>query len=49
MEIDKTTLTDLSMFQNREEVSVFDKLDLCTTAWPFPFQSFSQKTFAVKQ
>ncbi len=32
MEIDKTTLADLSMFQNREEVSIFNKLDLCNTA-----------------
>lgn len=32
MEIDKTTLADLAMFQNRDELSVFDKLDLCTTA-----------------
>ncbi len=32
MEIDKTTLADLSMFQNREEVSIFNKLDLCSTA-----------------
>ncbi len=31
MDIDKTTLADLAMFQNREEVSVFDKLDLCST------------------
>jgi DNA mismatch repair protein MutS len=32
MDIDKTTLADLAMFQNRDEPSVFDKLDLCTTA-----------------
>lgn len=32
MDIDKTTLADLAMFQNRDEVSVFNKLDCCTTA-----------------
>ncbi len=31
MDIDKTTLADLSMFQNGEEISVFNKLDLCST------------------
>src|SRR6187399_302485 len=31
METDKTTLADLSMFQNGEEASLFSKLDLCST------------------
>ena len=31
MDIDKTTLEDLSVFRNGEEVSVLDKLDLCST------------------
>lgn len=31
MEIDKTTLTDLSIFNTEEEYSVFSKLNLCTT------------------
>lgn len=31
MEIDKTTLTDLSIFNAEEEFSVFSKLNLCTT------------------
>jgi len=31
MDIDKTTLNDLSVFRNAEEVSVLDKLDLCST------------------
>lgn len=31
MDIDKTTLADLSMFRNEDEESVFDKLNLCTT------------------
>lgn len=31
MDIDKTTLDDLSVFRNGEEVSVLDKLDLCST------------------
>jgi DNA mismatch repair ATPase MutS len=31
METDKTTLADLSMFQNGEETSLFKKLDLCST------------------
>lgn len=32
MEIDKTTLADLLMFNSGEDQSVFGKLDLCTTA-----------------
>ena len=32
MEIDKTTLADLLMFNSGEDVSVFGKLDMCTTA-----------------
>ena len=32
MEIDKTTLADLLMFNSGEEVSVFGKLDLCSTS-----------------
>lgn len=32
MDIDKTTLADLLMFNSGEDVSVFGKLDLCTTA-----------------
>lgn len=31
MEIDKTTLADLLMFNNGEETSVYNKLDLCST------------------
>jgi DNA mismatch repair protein MutS len=31
MDIDKTTLDDLSVFRNGEETSVLDKLDLCST------------------
>lgn len=31
MDIDKTTLADLSMFRNGEDESVFDKLNLCST------------------
>jgi hypothetical protein len=31
MDIDKTTLADLLMFNSGEDVSVFGKLDLCTT------------------
>ena len=31
MEIDKTTLTDLSIFNSEEEFSVFDKLNLTKT------------------
>ena len=31
MDIDKTTLADLSMFNNGEDISVFNKLDLCST------------------
>ena len=31
MEIDKTTLTDLSVFNSEDEFSVFSKLNLCTT------------------
>jgi DNA mismatch repair protein MutS len=31
MEIDETTLADLLIFNNGEDVSVFNKLDLCTT------------------
>lgn len=31
MDIDKTTLSDLLMFNTGEDVSVFEKLDLCTT------------------
>lgn len=31
MDIDKTTLDDLSVFRNAEESSVLDKLDLCST------------------
>ena len=32
MEIDSTTLNDLSIFNNEEEFSVFNKLNFCTTA-----------------
>lgn len=32
MDIDKTTLADLLMFNSGEDMSVFEKLDLCTTA-----------------
>jgi len=32
METDKTTLADLTMFNNGEDLSVFNKLDLCSTA-----------------
>jgi len=32
MDIDKTTLADLLMFNSGEDMSVFGKLDLCTTA-----------------
>ena len=32
MQIDKTTLADLLMFNSTEDMSVFDKLDLCTTS-----------------
>ena len=32
MEIDKTTLADLLMFNSGEDISVFAKLDLCSTA-----------------
>ncbi len=32
MDIDKTTLADLLMFNSGEEMSVFGKLDLCSTA-----------------
>ena len=32
MDIDKTTLADLLMFNNGDDMSVFGKLDLCTTA-----------------
>lgn len=32
MEIDKTTLADLLMFNSGDDMSVFGKLDLCTTA-----------------
>ncbi|MEP7238467.1 MAG: DNA mismatch repair protein MutS [Ferruginibacter sp.] len=32
MEIDKTTLADLLMFNSGEDMSVFGKLDLCSTA-----------------
>ena len=32
MDIDKTTLADLSMFRNGDDESVFDKLNLCSTA-----------------
>jgi DNA mismatch repair protein MutS len=32
MDIDKTTLTDLLMFNSGDDMSVFGKLDLCTTA-----------------
>ena len=32
MDIDKTTLADLSMFNSSEDMSVFGKLDLCSTA-----------------
>ena len=32
MDIDKTTLADLLMFNSGEDVSVFGKLDLCSTA-----------------
>ncbi len=31
MDIDKTTLADLFMFNSGEDISVFDKLDLCST------------------
>lgn len=31
MEIDKTTLADLLMFNNADEVSIFNKLDKCST------------------
>ena len=31
MDIDKTTLADLLMFNTGEDVSVFGKLNLCTT------------------
>lgn len=31
MDIDKTTLADLSVFRNGEEASVLEKLDLCST------------------
>ncbi|HAO47409.1 MAG TPA: DNA mismatch repair protein MutS [Chitinophagaceae bacterium] len=31
MDIDKTTLNDLSVFRQADEVSVLDKLDLCST------------------
>jgi DNA mismatch repair protein MutS len=31
MDIDKKTLDDLSVFRNGEEISVLDKLDLCST------------------
>lgn len=31
MDIDKTTLADLLMFETGEDVSIFSKLDLCTT------------------
>ncbi|HMK02813.1 MAG TPA: hypothetical protein VK489_01425 [Ferruginibacter sp.] len=31
METDKTTLADLTMFNNGEDLSVFNKLDLCST------------------
>jgi len=31
MDTDKTTLADLSMFRNGDDVSVFDKLNLCST------------------
>ncbi|MFM6925767.1 MAG: MutS-related protein [Ferruginibacter sp.] len=32
MDIDKTTLADLLMFNSGDDMSVFEKLDLCTTA-----------------
>ena len=32
MDIDKTTLADLLMFNSGEDVSVFGRLDLCSTA-----------------
>ena len=32
MDIDKTTLADLSMFNSGEDMSVFGKLDLCSTS-----------------
>lgn len=32
MDIDKTTLADLLMFNNGEDMSVFGKLDMCTTS-----------------
>ncbi len=32
MDIDKTTLADLSMFRNGDDESVFDKLDFCSTS-----------------
>ena len=32
MDIDKTTLADLSMFNNGEDISVFGNLDLCSTS-----------------
>ncbi len=32
MDIDKTTLADLSMFNSGEDMSVFSKLDMCSTA-----------------
>lgn len=31
MDIDKTTLADLSMFRNGEDISLFNRLDLCST------------------
>ena len=31
MEIDKTTLADLSVFNTEEEFSIFSKLDMCAT------------------
>src|SRR4051812_34906249 len=31
METDKTTLADLTMFNTGEDISVFNKLDLCST------------------
>ena len=32
MDIDKTTLADLLMFKSGEEISVFGKLDMCSTS-----------------
>ena len=32
MDIDKTTLADLLMFNSGEDESIFQKLDLCSTA-----------------